>query len=108
MKRIRIRPRPGEPLCSDEEKAQIVAEIRRRHEREGISVQGLAEEFGISATSYSNWSKQFPPAPMMRPVEILPVLPPACPVSRVLISPQGYRVEGLAVAEIAQLLRLLA
>ena len=108
MPKIRIRPPIGQPLCSVEEKAKIVAEIRRRHEREERSILQLAREYGISGASYYNWSKQFSSAPLMRPVEVMPATCLPVQVLGVLVSPRGYRVEGLAVTDLAQLLRLLA
>lgn len=108
MHKIRMRPPVGKPLCSAEEKAQIVSEIRRRHKREGLSIYQLAREYGISDASYYNWSKLFPPALLMRPVEVVPATLLPAQVPGVLFSPQGYRVEGLSVTDLAQLLRLLA
>jgi hypothetical protein len=71
-------------------------------------MEKLAREYGISSTSYVNWSKQFPPAPLLRPVTIVEAQPLPSVVEGVLVSPQGYRVEGLSVVDLAQLLRLLA
>src|SRR5471030_17910 len=99
MQKIQIRPPKGQPLCSDEKKARIVAEIRHRHEWGEGSIEQLAGEFGISATSYVNWLKQFPPTPVVRPVTIVPAPPVQTSGGGILISPQGYRVEGLSVAE---------
>src|SRR5947209_6255839 len=103
------RPRFGR--FSEDEKAQIVAEIRRRNQEEGWGLIRLCHEFGISKGTFSNWAQQFPlrprqDRPQMLPVEVVTTTPPPGP--GVLISPQGYRVEGLSVADLAHLLRLLA
>lgn len=92
------------------ERRRIVAEIQRRREAEGRGVRSLAAEYGISENTYYNWLRaeclgtEVP----FRSVEITALVPviPASTVS--LMSPGGYRVEGLSVEDAARLLRALA
>jgi hypothetical protein len=67
----------------------------------------VAADLGISALSLQRWLEQGEPA-RFRPVE---VEPESVSISRerglVLITPRGYRVEGLEAEELSSLLRVL-
>ena len=91
------------------ERRSLVAEFERRRAA-GKSVRAIARALGVSAKNYYNWQRRYGSAvlPVLRSVTIVdavvtPVSP--CPV---VISPLGYRVEGLSVADVATLLRALA
>jgi len=82
-----------------------------RRAQEGRNAQELSAELGISTWSYYNWKRRLAieVAPVLRPVAIVESFTPQSPVPQpVLVSPSGYRVEGLTVEGVAQLLRQLA
>jgi len=96
---------------TDGERWALVNEIDRRRAQEGRNAQELSAELGISTWSYYNWKRRLAieVAPVLRPVAIVESFTPQSPVPQpVLVSPSGYRVEGLTVEGVAQLLRQLA
>ena len=69
----------------------------------------VAAGLGISTVSLQRWLEQGEPA-RFRPVEVEPGFAqvPGTPARGVaLITPRGYRVEGLEAAELVSLLRVL-
>jgi hypothetical protein len=104
----------------DEASRQGVGRVRRRYpaqlramavalaqERSEEPLGRVAADLGVSALSLLRWLEQGEPA-CFRPVE---VEPEACASSRarglVLITPRGYRVEGLETETLSSLLRVL-
>jgi hypothetical protein len=77
-------------------------------ERRSEPLSRVAAELGVSLVSLQRWLEQSEPA-QFRPVEVQ-----AEPAERsedqagpVLITPRGYRIEGLGVESLAALLRVL-
>jgi hypothetical protein len=102
---------PPRPVYTEAERRRIVATIARRHEAEGTAIDVLATAAGISGPTYYNWKKRLGPpgALALRPVEVVDAVVTAVPAaSLVLLSPTGYRVEGLDLGGVAQLLRALS
>lgn len=118
-----------------EEKTALVTEIDRRYRAGEGALRTIAASLGITDTNYYNWLKAGIRPVKMRPVEVTAVVPapvvapavaPPAPApvpasaptttvtvasvasSLTLVSPGGYRIEGLAVETAAQLLRALA
>jgi len=87
------------------------AAYARRRRREGIALKTIAAELELSLTTVQRWLGR-PERESFRRVEVRPT-PSArsatgpAPAGLVLLSPQGYRVEGLDVAGVAALLRVL-
>lgn len=86
--------------------------LRDRH-AEGAQWTQLARELGISRSSATNWARRTTPR---RPTEhrasstFLPVCvtkPSVASTGPVLVTPRGYRVEELALDELAELLERL-
>lgn len=75
-------------------------------ERSGEPLAHLAGELGISVVSLQRWLEQSEPV-QFRPVEISFEAPSTGAAGPVLVTPQGYRVEGLGVESLAALLRAL-
>lgn len=80
-------------------------------QREGRSVGALARRLGVSAPALTRWMQVARPSTaivgQLRPVEIVPdevVAPPAVLVR----GPRGIIIEGLGLAQIAELVRRLA
>jgi hypothetical protein len=77
-------------------------------ERRSEPLSRVATELGVSVVSLQRWLEQAEPA-QFRPVTLQaePVEGGKTPAGPVLITPRGYRVEGLGVESLAALLRAL-
>jgi hypothetical protein len=75
-------------------------------ERRGKPLSQVASELGVSELSLQRWIEQGEPA-RFRPVEIEAESGRASAGGLVLITPRGYRVEGLEAESLASLLRVL-
>lgn len=125
------RPRGLKRRYSLQEKARIVAEIQSRRRSEARTIKSLVGDYELNENTFWTWVKDLrvgSPAPQLRPVTVVPD-PPSPPEdtapsrpnmqpgstapaplpesARVLVTPQGYRVEGLTLGELAQLLVML-
>lgn len=75
-------------------------------ERSGEPLARVASDLGVSVVSLQRWLEQGEPA-VFRPVEIEPG-PATVPAGGLaLITPRGYRVEGLEAGVLVSLLRVL-
>jgi len=89
----------------DAVRAEVLAYARRQRAA-GRSWRRIAHAVGVSAGSLENGSRTPPPARMLVPVAVTaPAGGLAAPL--VVVSPGGYRVEGLDVATASALLRAL-
>lgn len=107
-----VKPMPDRYLSRQkrrtaEEKQRILDEIHRRSLEEFRSVKSLVEEKGICMATYYAWNRANTRMAAFRQVEVAPVTtaPPMASLS--IITPGGYRVEGLSLSDMAQLLRIL-
>lgn len=90
------------------------AELRRlavavAQERREEPLSRIARELGVSVVSLQRWIEREEPA-RFRPVQVLPAAEPdLCGPSPglTLITPRGYRVEGLDASSLATLLGAL-
>lgn len=73
----------------------------------GGTPTSIATELGLSRQSVMGWTAAEPGAAVFVPVEVVLDPRPAAPPALVLVSPRGYRVEGLDVAAIGALLERL-
>jgi hypothetical protein len=78
-------------------RARVVA-YARRERAAGRSWRSIAHTVGVSAGSLKNWSR-------MRASSV--ATPPTAAASLVVVSPRGYRLEGLDLATATALLRSL-
>ena len=88
----------------DAVRARVLA-YSRRQRAAGRSWQSIARAVGVSTGSLKNWSRMPPPARTLLPVAVAAPEAPASPL--VVVSPGGYRVEGLDLATATALLRAL-
>ncbi len=78
----------------------------RQERATGQSWGRIARTVGLSAGALKNWSRTPPPARTLVPVAVAATAPmPSAPL--VVVSPGGYRVEGLDLATASALLRAL-
>jgi hypothetical protein len=70
----------------------------------GASWAAIARAVGVSVGSLRNWARTPPPPRTLVPVAVAPL---AAAPALVVVSPTGYRVEGLDLATVTTLLRAL-
>ena len=92
----------------DAVRAQVLG-YARRERAVGRSLHRIARAVGVSAGSLTNWSRTPRPARRLVPVAVAARAPEPEPLapSVVVVSPSGYRVEGLDLATATALLRAL-
>lgn len=74
----------------------------------GASWSALASELGVPAATLQAWEAAGPAAASLRlvPVEVAEAAPvPEAAVPVTLVSPTGWRLEGIPLSLVAQLLR---
>lgn len=87
-------------------KRRVVAVVQRER-ASGRSWASAARALGVPVQTLTRWADEMPAGLALRPVTLL--AEPSVP-SRdvVVVSPTGYVVEGLDVAGVAELLRMLS
>jgi transposase-like protein len=86
---------------SRELRREAVAYVQRTR-RSGGTLERAASELGVSMTSLSRWSSE--PKAALRRIE---VLEPAETSALSLVTPRGYRVEGLSEERLLRLVERL-
>jgi hypothetical protein len=86
-------------------RAQVLAYARRARAA-GRSWGAIARTVGLSAGSLTKWSRTPAPARTLVPVAVV-AAPAGPPAALVVVSPGGYRVEGLDLPTATALLRAL-
>ena len=86
-------------------RARITAWVASRR-TSGAPWSALASELGIPAATLQTWEAASPTAvsPRLVPVEVAEAAP-AQPATVTLVSPTGWRLEGIPLSLVAQLLR---
>jgi hypothetical protein len=82
-----------------------VIEVGRRRRNEGASWQSIGRELGMNYETVRRWCIQKEPAAMRR-VEVVPTPVDAVGSIRV-VSPSGFRAEGLTVRDAVMMLATL-
>lgn len=90
---------------SEELQASAVIYLRAALSR-GASKAEVCSELGVSSVTLERWSRSVGTG-AFRQVELIEDGESAMKSDAVLVSPEGYRVEGLTIGEIASLLREL-
>jgi transposase len=91
--------------CFPAELKQRVSRWLESQRAAGAMVADLALELGLSTGTVLKWSAGAKRSRALVPVEIVPSVRAECSVS--IVSPSGFRVEGLLLVETAELLRAL-
>lgn len=86
---------------SREERDAIVAQARSMR-AEGMTLGAIVSEVGVSQMTLSKWFKEAHPAPAFLPVVIGPTKAACAGLS--LVTPAGYRIEGLTIDALMALL----
>ena len=88
-------------------RAEIIA-VARAGRTAGRSVYRLAREIGVSAPTLIEWLRR-PARGQLRQVAVAPApITTTVPTSPVLVTPYGFRIEGLDLAGLITVLRDLA
>ncbi len=75
--------------------------------RQGLSLTAVADRLGVTAVTIQRWCSEEPRA--NEQVGVVPVhLQPSAQSPCVVVSPDGWRVEGLSVQEAASLLKAVS
>ena len=91
--------------CPEPLREEIVKFARQR-QGAGLSVLKIADELGLSTSGLSRWLNAG--KSKLRPVRVAETLPVLASSPLVLVTPDGYRLEGLNTASAVDLLRRLA
>ncbi len=95
------------PRVPREVRDEVCRYAARRREK-GAPWAVIARETGLDVRKLQRWNtraRRAASVPVLRPVEVLPEPEPSERLT--LIAPSGVRIEGLAVEQAADLLRLL-
>lgn len=99
----------GRPYPAELRKAAV--EYFRHRQEQGARARDVEAELGVSGMSLSRWSRSSTSlTPSFRRVELVEAhREPSAPCSVFVVhGPGGIRIEGMAVAEVAELLRRLS
>ena len=103
---VALGPRGRTSRIPDAVRAEVLAYARRARAA-GRSWAGIAHAVGLSAGALKNWSQTPPAPPRLVPVGVAAPAPDTPGAALVVVSPGGYRVEGLDLATATALLRAL-
>lgn len=92
--------RPQRRRYSQAERETIVEQARRMR-AEGMKMAAIVLELGVSSFTLSKWLKAANPAPTFLPVRVVAPVAPSTPI---LVTPSGYRIEGLTMDALVALL----
>lgn len=88
-------------------RVRLVALVRER-QGAGASLRDLADSLGLSTETLTRWMATRPAALERGAERPLPVVVTSSPAAALtLVTPGGFRVEGLSVASVAELLARL-
>ena len=99
-------PRGRTSRIPDAVRAAVLAYARRAR-AVGRSWTRIAHAVGLSAGALKNWSQAPAPARTLVPVNVATSAPEVPAAALVVVSPGGYRVEGLDLPTATALLRAL-
>jgi len=100
--------RPGRGARYREDLRQEAIALARTGLLEGKSLGRVAEELGIGPATLTRWLERGGAGEPLRPVEVQrEEAEPGQAFSLVVVTPSGWRIEGLRLADIPELLRAL-
>ncbi len=97
--------RPGRGARYPQELQQEAVALARAGMLRGQSLGSVASELGVGCATLGHWLQASREA--LRPVEVQQEEAPREASSLALVAPSGWRIEGLRLAELPELLRIL-
>ena len=100
--------RPGRGMRYPEDLRQEAVALARAGMRAGKSLGRVAEELGIGPATLGRWLEVGGASEPFRPVEVQrQEVEPSCASALVVFTPSGWRLEGLRLTDLTELLRAL-
>jgi hypothetical protein len=100
--------RPGRGTRYREDLQQEAIALARMGMLEGKSLGRVAEELGLGPATLTRWLGKVDAGEPLRPVEVQrDEEEPGPAFSLVVVTPSGWRIEGLRLADLTELLRAL-
>ena len=101
--------RPGRGARYEEDLRQEAVALTRAGMREGKSLGRVAEELGIGSATLRRWLERGSAGEPFRPVEVQRQQEeePGKVSSLLVVTPSGWRIEGLRLVDLPELLRAL-
>jgi len=100
--------RPGRGVRYREDLRQEAIVLAQTGLLEGKSLGRMAEELGIGPATLARWLERGGAGEPLRPVEVQrEEAKPGQTSSLVVVTPSGWRIEGLRLADLPELLRAL-
>jgi hypothetical protein len=100
--------RPGRGVRYPEDLRREAIGLARTGLQEGKSLGRVAEELGLGPATLTRWLGRGWTGEPLRPVEVQrDEEEPGQAYSLVVVTPSGWRIEGLRLADLAELLRAL-
>ena len=101
---LSARGRGRRPRRTHEQRAALIAQIRTMR-AQGMTYRAIALDLGLNPQTVYSWRDELGgDAPGFQAVAVTITRPTTAPV---VVTPQGYRIEGLDLGSMAQLLRAL-
>lgn len=100
-----FRTRSTRRRYSASEREALVAQARRMR-AEGMKTAAIVNELGITAVTLARWFKEANPAPAFLPVQLI-AASTAPSTGLTLVTPGGFRLEGLTPETAVAVLRQL-
>lgn len=94
----------GRWRCPDDLRSKVVAYAKRRR-ASGLAVRRIAQELGLGESCLTRWLR--PKRAGFRPVRVTAASAKPEVRDLVLVTPQGFRLEGLTTSQALRLLREL-
>lgn len=102
-------------VYTPDERAEYVRRAKKLLAKSEMTVTAAAEKLGVNPGTLYTWLRQPPAVGSFLPVSVTPVSGALVPIGvptptarPVVVSPDGYRVEGLDLEGVAELLRRLS
>lgn len=97
--------RPGRGARYREDLQQEAVVLARSSLGQGKSLRSVASDLGVGSATLARWMEGSREA--LRPVEVQREEEPVGAFSLVLVAPSGWRIEGLRLEDLPDLLRVL-
>lgn len=91
---------------SPEERDSLVLQVHHMRTN-GMKMAAIVNELGVTGVTLAKWMKESRPSSAFLPVQVIPARLDSAALALTLVTPAGYRVEGLTPDTVVALLRQL-